>query len=205
MERLTALCLSSACEPETAWEDLVGRYGSGLRARVGSVLRRSGVLPRSEHVEEIVQEVYCRLLAGGGRRLRGCRATSESQVGAFLGRVAERVALDQLRAARAQKRGGDQAVHGPADEQAIDPRANPEELALGRERLRLFLERCGTLAGRRDYRRNARILALAVAGMSSGEIADVMGGALSARGIDGLLARVRRYVAKHARAAAAGL
>jgi DNA-directed RNA polymerase specialized sigma24 family protein len=204
MERLTGLCLSSACEPETAWEELIGRYGSRLRARVGSVLRRSGVLPRHEQVDEIVQEVYCRLLARGGSRLRDCRATSESQVGAFLGRVAERVALDQLRAARAQKRGGDQAAW-PADERAIDPRANPEELALGRERLRLFLERCGALAGRRDYRRNARILALAVAGMSSGEIASAMGGALSARSIDGLLARVRRYVAKHARAAATGL
>jgi DNA-directed RNA polymerase specialized sigma24 family protein len=205
MERLTGLCLSSACEPETAWEELIGRYGSGLRTRVGNVLRRSGVLPRSEQVEEIVQEVYCRLLSGGGRRLRDCRATSETQVGAFLGRVAERVALDQLRAARAQKRGGDQAAYFPADERAVDPRANPEELALGRERLRLFLERCGALAGRRDYRRNARILALAVAGMSSGEIASAMGGALSARSVDGLLARVRRYVAKHARAAATGL
>jgi DNA-directed RNA polymerase specialized sigma24 family protein len=205
MERLTGLCLSSARQPETAWEELIGRYGSGLRTRVGNVLRRSGVPPRHEHVEDIVQEVYCRLLAGGGRRLRHCRASSESQVGAFLGRVAERVALDQLRAARAQKRGGDQAVHLSAAERAVDPRANPEEVALGRERLRLFLERCGALAGRRDYRRNARILALAVAGMNSGEIASAMGGVLSARSIEGLLARVRRYVAKHARAAGGGL
>jgi DNA-directed RNA polymerase specialized sigma24 family protein len=220
MERLTALCLSSACEPETAWEDLVGRYGSGLRARVGSVLRRSGVLPHSEHVEEIVQEVYCRLLAGGGRRLQRCRATSESQVGAFLGRVAERVTLDQLRAARAQKRGGARAASQSAgeggqwgqpgwrsegDERAVDPRANPEELVLSRERLRLFLERCGALAGRRDYRRNARILALAVAGLNSGEIARAVGGALTARSIDGLLLRVRRYVSVHALDAAAAV
>jgi DNA-directed RNA polymerase specialized sigma24 family protein len=204
MGPLTELCFSSTSEPESAWEDLIGRYGAGLKARVGSVLRRSGVRPRSEHVEEIVQEVYCRLLAGGGRRLRRCRATSEGQVGAFLGRVAERVALDQLRAARAQKRGGDQGGAGAADERVADPRANPEELVLRRERLRLFLERCGALAGRRDHRRNTRILALAVAGWSSGEIARAVGGTLTARSIDGLLLRVRRCVAARAREAAGG-
>jgi len=231
MEPFAGLCFSSSSKPEAAWEELIGRFGAGLKARVGSVLRRSGVRPRSEHVEEIVQEVYCRLLAGGSRRLRRCRATSESQVGAFLGRVAERVALDQLRAARAQKRGGANAVVGapaavgaagalgsvgavdPVEaegwrrerwghrgghaERAVDPRANPEELVLSRERLRLFLERCGALAGRRDYRRNARILALAVTGMNSSEIALAVGGALTARSIDGLLLRVRRHVAAH--------
>ncbi len=213
MEPFVGLCFSSSSKPDAAWEELIGRFGAGLKARVGSVLRRCGVRPRDEHVEEIVQEVHCRLLAGGSRRLRRCRATSESQVGAYLGRVAERVALDQLRAARAQKRGGPSAAAeaegrqgewwgggGERGERAVDPRANPEELVLSRERLRLFLERCGALAGRRDHRRNARILALAVAGMNSGEIARAVGGALTARSIDGLLLRVRR----HARQAASG-
>jgi DNA-directed RNA polymerase specialized sigma24 family protein len=226
MEPFAGLGFSSSSQPEAAWEELIGRFGAGLKARVGSVLRRSGVRPHSEHVEEIVQEVYCRLLAGGSRRLRRCRATSESQVGAFLGRVAERVALDQLRAARAQKRGGGNAVAGapPAAvaeaegwrrepwghrgghaERAVDPRANPEELVLSRERLRLFLKRCGALAGRRDYRRNTRILALAFTGMNSTEIARAVGGALTARSIDGLLLRVRRHVAAHALDDVAGL
>jgi DNA-directed RNA polymerase specialized sigma24 family protein len=213
MEPFAGLCFSSSSKPDAAWEELIGRFGTGLKARVGSVLRRCGVRPRNDHVEEIVQEVYCRLLAGGSRRLRRCRATNESQVGAYLGRVAERVALDQLRAARAQKRGGPSAAvaaaeaeggqgewrggRGQRGERAVDPGANPEELVLSRERLRLFLERCGALAGRRDYRRNARILALAVAGMNSGEIARAVGGALTARSIDGLLLRVRRYAAAH--------
>ncbi len=213
MESFAGLCFTSTTEPEAAWEELIGRYGAGLKARVGSVLRRSGVRPRREQVEEIVQEVYCRLLAGGSRRLKRCRATTAGQVGAFLGRVAERVALDQLRAARAQKRGGDLAAHAPqvagaarggGDERAVDPRANPEELVLSRERVLLFLERCGALAGRRDHRRNARILALALAGFSSGEIARIVGGTLTPRGIDGVLCRLRRDVAAHGPAAAAG-
>src|ERR1700676_5290247 len=138
MEPFAGLCFSSSSKPDAAWEELIGRFGAGLKARVGSVLRRCGVRPRDEHVEEIVQEVYCRLLAGGSRRLRRCRATSESQVGAYLGRVAERVALDQLRAARAQKRGGPSAAvaaaeaegrqggwgggRGERGERAVDPR-----------------------------------------------------------------------------------
>lgn len=211
MEPFASLCCSSSSEPEAAWEDLIGRFGARIKARVGNVLRRCGVRPRCELVEEIVQEVYCRLLAGGSRRLRRCRATSECQVGAFLGRVAERVTLDHLRAARAQKRGGASAElpaieaagqpgdgwgrRAELDDRAVDPRANPEERVLSRERLRLFLERCGLLAGRRDQRRNAHILALAVAGMSSREIARAFGGALSARSIDGLLLRVRQSIA----------
>jgi DNA-directed RNA polymerase specialized sigma24 family protein len=205
MQLLAELCVSSAPRPEAAWEELISRFGPGLKKRVGRVLRRAGMRPRGEQVEELLQEVYCRLLAGGGRRIQNCRATSEPQVAAFLGRVAERVVLDQLRAARAQKRGRDQAASGGAGTCAIDPRANPEEQVLGDERVRLFLERCGTLAGRRDYRRNARILAMAVSGWSSAEIARTLGGALSARGVEGLLSRVRRDVADHARAAAASL
>jgi DNA-directed RNA polymerase specialized sigma24 family protein len=193
MEPWAALCDSLSSRPDAVWEQLVVRYGTGLKARVGSVLRRCGVPPWCDQVEEIVQEVYCRLLAGGGRRLLRCRASSDVQVAAFLGRVAERVTLDHLRAARALKRGGDQTDQGAMDERAIDPRANPEELVLGRERLRLFLERCGAAAGRGDQRRNARILALAVGGWSSHEIAGAVGGEISARRVTGLLRRMRRH------------
>ena len=78
MEPFAGLCFSSSSKPDAAWEELIGRFGTGLKARVGSVLRRCGVRPRNEHVEEIVQEVYCRLLAGGSRRLRRCRAGDRS-------------------------------------------------------------------------------------------------------------------------------
>lgn len=204
MEPFAGLCITSSSRPDSDWEELIHRYGGGIKARVGSVLRRAGTPPHRELIDEILQEVYCRLLDGGGRRLRRCRATSENQAAAFLGRVAERVALDQLRLARAQKRGGEMTRCGTADERA-DPGANPEERFLIRERLRLLLERCGALAGRKDYRRNARILAMAVDGWSNGDIARAVGGRCTARSIEGLLARVRRYTFAHARAAAASL
>jgi hypothetical protein len=206
MEPFAGLCItSSSSRLDTEWEGLIRRFGGGIRARVGGVLRRAGMRPHRDQIDEILQEVYCRLLDGGGRRLRRCRATSENQTAAFLGRVAERVALDQLRLARALKRGGEMTRRGVSDRALVDPRANPEERFLGRERLRLLLERCGVLAGRKDYRRNARILAMAAEGWSNGDIARVVGGRYTARSIEGLLARVRRYVVAHARAAAASL
>jgi DNA-directed RNA polymerase specialized sigma24 family protein len=87
--------------------ELLPHFAPGLKARIGKVLRRCGARKNREDVEEIVQDVYCHLLAEGGRRLRSGRATEERQIGAFLFKVAERVTLDQVRAARAQKRGGD--------------------------------------------------------------------------------------------------
>jgi DNA-directed RNA polymerase specialized sigma24 family protein len=180
-----------------AWEELIRRFGAGLRARVYLALRRVGSRPRGDEVEELVQEVYCRLLAGGCRRLGACRGRGDKVMGAYLGRVAERVVYDQVRAARALKRGGrcvlEQGVVGEdLAERAVDPGATPEEALLGEERLRLFLESCGALAGPRDRRRNARILALVLlGGWSSAEIARAARGKLSARSIESLVHRTR--------------
>jgi DNA-directed RNA polymerase specialized sigma24 family protein len=205
MQRLAELCFASVAGPESAWEELIRRFGPGLRARVGRVLRQAGVRPRREQVEELVQEVYCRLLDGGGRRIYSCRAVNDPQVAAFLGKVAERVVLDQLRAARALKRGREQAAADGAEKLVEDPRANPEERVLGHERVRMFLERCGALAGRRHSSRNARILVMSASGWTSEEIAAALGSGLTARCVEGLLPRVRRDVAAHGRAAAASL
>jgi glutathione S-transferase len=70
---------------------------------------------------------------------------------------------------------------------------------LRRERMRLLMERCGALAGRREVQRNARILVLAWNGWSSGEIARVVGGRVTARCIKSLLRRIRRRAAAEAR------
>jgi DNA-directed RNA polymerase specialized sigma24 family protein len=194
MELWMELCVQAG--PASAWEGLVARFGPGLRARIGAALRRAGVRPRAEQVEELAQEVYCHLLAGGGHRIRRCRAASDRQLAAFLGRVAERVVLDQLRAARALKRGRDRLTEGDPDASAPDPRDNPEERLLVHERVRQLLRRCGGVDGQRDYRRNARILALAAAGWRSDEISRALGGALSRRGVEGVLRRQRRHVAR---------
>lgn len=191
---------------EAVWEELVRRYGRLLTLCVCRVLRARGVHPSPDLVEEMVQEAYVRLLTRGERRLEQCRAEGEKQVIVYLARVAERVALDELRAANARKRGAGVLVPLGSREAApaataVDPGETPEVLALRRELRRLLLEVCGALPGRANHggrRRNLRILRLALLeGWSSREIARAEGGRLAASTVDTVVHRARRLLARH--------
>jgi RNA polymerase sigma factor (sigma-70 family) len=175
---------------------LVDRHAAGLRRRVRRTLAGAGARVRAEQVEEVVQEVYCRLLAGEGRRLRGCRAGSERALAAYLGRMAERVALDHLRTAAAAKRGGGRLVEvGPEEvaERAADPAASPEERLLAAERRREFLRRCQVLARPGLARRDARIAVLALLdGWTCGEIAAAAGGRMTTGSVASVVHRMRQ-------------
>ena len=176
------------------WEEIIIRHRARLRCRVRRTLQRAGVRPRADQVEELTQDVYCRLLARGARRLAACRGESESEIGAYLGKAAERVVFDQLRAARALKRGGRCVCEAAADdaEQVIDPAGSPEERLLAAERRQQLLARCGALAGLRFTRRGARVLELALlCGWSGADIAGALGEA-TPRGVEQLLRELRR-------------
>lgn len=192
---------------EAVWEELVRRYGTLLALRICQVLRAWGQEPSPEQVEEMVQEVYVRLLTRGARRLEQCRAQSEKQVVVYLARVAERVVLDELRAASAWKRGSgvlvplDPAETSPAAK-TVDPGETPDVVAMRREIRRLLLqvgrslhERADT---RGDRRRNLRILRLAlIEGWSSREIVRAEGGRLAASTVDTVVHRARRLLLAH--------
>lgn len=189
---------------EAVWEELVRRYGRLLTLCVCRVLRASGVHPAPDLVEEMVQEAYLRLLTRGERRLEQCRAEGEKQVVVYLARVAERVALDELRATSARKRGYGVLVPlgsreaGPAAA-AVDPGETPDVLALRGEIRRLLLRVCRSLPERADTRgerrRNLRILRLAlIEGWSSREIVRAEGGRLAASTVDTVVHRARRLL-----------
>lgn len=181
------------------WEEFLVRFSGRLRAGVRRGLRRAGLDGRSGDLDDIVQEVYCKLLDRGGRNLRRCRGGGEREVGAYLGRVAETVAIDHLRAARASKRGRARLVSsGPRPgqgivERALDPGLSPEERLLGRERRRMFLATCLAAAGRHSRRRDCRIFLLAVfRGLTSREISERLGRGMSPSGVDSLVSRMRK-------------
>lgn len=189
-------------------DDLVQRYGSYLRRAVYRALRAAGVrLHRGEPepVDELMQEVYCRIFAAEGRCLQQCRAGSTGQVAAFLARVAERVVFDHLRRGAAEKRG--RALLADWDEPegtalrpvAVDPAASPEERLLGEERRRQLFDRFarnGHLPARPHWERDLRILHLAlVEGWSSPEISERFGGRLAPSSVDSLIHRLRRRLA----------
>jgi DNA-directed RNA polymerase specialized sigma24 family protein len=186
------------------WEELVGRFGQGLRCRVRQTLRRSGVAVSPEHLDDLTQEIYCRLLADGSRRLTGCRGRSAGQVGAYLGRLAERVVFDQLRLARAVKRGGRLAIEvGLAGrrgaQQVADPAAGPEERVLLGERCGRVRRCCATLGGQQAVLVVELVLA---AGFTTPEIAAALGGGVTPQAVRRLISTVRRRLRRPRRAPA---
>lgn len=187
---------------ETDWEELIRCYGPLVRGQVHRSLRGAGFRPEPEQVDERVQEVYCRLLTGGARRLRLLRRWSEGQVVSYLSKVAQGVVLDELRSRAAVKRGGGfpVALVGRLREianRAVDPRGTPEDQALLREGRRVVLARCHSLLDpklcQEDRERSLRILRRALLdGWTGEEIVRAEGGRLAASTIHALVHRVRR-------------
>ncbi len=183
------------------FDDLVQRHGRTLRGRVRKALVRRGLPARDDHAQELVQEVYCRLLENRGQRWRACRGRTDQQVAAYLNKVAERVVLDHLRSSAASKRGADfliPAGDGPGQlPEVADPGASPEDRLLSQERRREFLALCRAAARGRAQRRNFRILRLALLeGHSSREIAALVDGKLTPSGIDTVVHRLRARLAR---------
>lgn len=202
MEHLHAADLLFRCAAggdSRAWEEFRDRFEGRLRAGILATLRRHGASTVPEDREDLLQEVYCRLLSHGGRILKRCRGGSEVEVAGYLRRVAESVVIDHLRAVSATKRGRcrlTEAGEGGGTallERAPDPAPSPEQRALHAELRRLFLARSRRAAGRRDPRRNLRILCLALLeGWTSREIARRLGGGVSVGTVDSLIHRMRQ-------------
>ena len=184
-----------------AWENLVVRFGAKIRAGVVNGLVRSGIRPRKEMVDDLAQDVYCKLLADGRRALRACCEASPQSIGAYLRRTAERVALDFARARGAVKRGGDLLVSLQETVDCRGDRALPvtpptaEHRLLVEEEKKEFLGRCRSVVRGRHPQRDYKVLQLAyVEGLSSREIAGCIG--LSTNGVDSILYRSRQRLAE---------
>ena len=90
---------------EAAWRQFLEMFGAALSAGVRKVARQAGLPGDPANREELLQEVYCRLLENEGRILLECRGESAPAVAAYLRRVAASAAVDRLRLLTAIKRG----------------------------------------------------------------------------------------------------
>jgi DNA-directed RNA polymerase specialized sigma24 family protein len=195
----------------SAWEELFHRYDPLVRGQLHRRLRCGGAPPEAEQVDERAQEVYCRLLAGGARRLRLLRRSSEGQVVSYLTRIVRGVIADEIRARAAVKRGGGGRILArlcEIAERAVDPRGTPEDDALFRDGRRVVLARCRSLLdpnlGQEDRRRSLRILRRALLdGWTGEEIRQAEGGRLAASTIHSLVHRVRRRLVAPSRGSGA--
>lgn len=182
---------------EAFWEELVRRHGETLKVRIRGILRAAGIDPGPERLEEMVQEVYFRLLSRGMKHLnRG--VDNRDLVPAYMARIAERVAIDEVRAHRSGRHTKVRWVPVDPENLVADSSSNPEDRFLRAEKRRLFLDRCRAVAalGRENQRRNFRILHLAfLEGWSSREIARAEG-RLAASTVDTVVSRARRLLEK---------
>jgi DNA-directed RNA polymerase specialized sigma24 family protein len=165
----------------------------------GALVRRGG--PFGEDLlEELVQEVWCRLLAGDRRALRDYRGGCDREAAAYLRRIAAAVVADRLRAERASKRRPLRLVrlepplveHG----RLADRSGCPERRLLARERIRRLERLCGELVAGRRRRERLIVARLAlVEGSSSGEIVAHLGAPWTVSRVNSFLFRLRRRLA----------
>ena len=181
---------------EAGWEDIVREHEGMMRARIWRLFERVGQQPRKELVEEIVQEVYCRLFGDARRRWRG---TTVRELLAYMGIIAERTVVDHLRKIQAEKRTGIREVYlgRRRIEQIPDPRDPEQDLLLAESRTAV-LRRCRDLPARSGRRRNVWVARLALLeGWTNQEIAQAAGGRLSPDNVAILVHRLRRRLARH--------
>ena len=96
-----------ATERDTeTWRQFLDRFDRPLAIRVRRTLQRFDARISEDEHQDLLQETYCRLLEGQGRRLQGCRGEVEAAIAAYLSRVADSVVVDHLRSRQAAKRGG---------------------------------------------------------------------------------------------------
>lgn len=182
-----------------AWNEFRSRYEARLVAGVRRGLRRTGLWNPPVELEDLLQEVYCKLLDNDGRCLLRCRGGAEEAISAYLGRIAETVAIDRVRAEIAAKRGRGQTVSYPKDWgyfDSVDPALGPEQRLLKRESSSVFVKRCREVVGPRQANRDVRVLYLAcIEGWCSRDIARALGQGLTASSIDSLVHRARKRLA----------
>jgi RNA polymerase sigma factor (sigma-70 family) len=183
------------------WPALVERHGERVRRAVRRALAALDERGDADRVDDLVQEVWCRLLERERTGRRGVRGASDGEIAAYLARVAASVVVDALRAAGAAKRRPRGFVRLDAGGDAVQPvdrRSCPLRRLLARERLRGHLALCRALVGARNRSERLRIVHLAVvSGLTSREIAARLGGRWTPGGIDSLLFRLRRRLAAH--------
>lgn len=184
------------------WSRFIERFGTRLTMGVRRAFRRAGIFPSPADIEDLLQEVYCKLLERGGRVLRNCRGRHGKEVRAYLGRVAESVVLDYLRASAAEKRGKDLVIQQKPEQDfeicdlIADRGPSPEERTLNRERRDLLFSRCRRKSSGGSATKDLWVLYLAFfEGWTSREISGHLKDGLTPGLVDCAVHRLRKRLA----------
>ena len=184
-------CLASGKSDD--WRAFVDRYGWQIRNIVRLKALRCGLRLDEPDQQEMVQELYCRLLALPDWRFHG---RTDAELWSFLSQVCRNLAVDFWRSWTAHKRLAVEKLP-PENLRLPSQVAGPEERLLGKERRKHFLERCLEIVRCDRMVMELRVLRMAfLEGWTSREIARHFHDGLSAEQVDALVYRFRRHLAK---------
>jgi RNA polymerase sigma factor (sigma-70 family) len=199
---------TAACAGHHFWNEFARLRGRELERCVATAMRRVGWRPDPVEVDELVQEVYCRVLEPGSPAAPGSWPTA--QLWGYLHRIARSVAVDALRTRAARKRGGCPAGERElrpcgvtALEERVAPGPDPEQQLLARERASALRCRVRELGGDEHGTRNVRILELsAIEGCTAAEVSIRLAGTITPSSVHTIIHRIRRQLAAPPRLAA---
>lgn len=179
------------------WHEFLRLYAPRIRTAIRRAFDRHGACLGQGDLEELFQELFCRLLVGAQRRR--FRGRADVHLWAYLGQIAHSLAMDMRRAAHAHKRRMKVIRYNELQEDIADKlvtdEVSPEMRILEDERWRVFLTRCHDLLnGDRTLKVRALQLALRQ-GLTSRQVARRLGGGIRAEQVDQLIYRVRRRLA----------
>lgn len=182
--QLIRQCAGGEEETETWY-----RFFERLRPRIQGVLKvtlqSNGHFPTRMLVEDLEQEVYCRLLERDRAVLRRFRGATQGEAGEYLNRVVRSVALDYLIHARASKRTPppELVVQGKKEKPWIPYACNlvfrvaPERFFLRRDALRRFWSVCARVVGSVNTAEKLKVLRQAwIEGMSTRDMVEASRG-----------------------------
>ncbi|MCP4203646.1 MAG: sigma-70 family RNA polymerase sigma factor [bacterium] len=173
------------------WQELIKRHGAEVRRTVRRAAARHGLPLTGPDLDEMVQDLYCRLLAVRRRSFRG---RSEYELWRYVMCVAQSLVVDRQRLQGARKRRHSMSP-SPADPSRLpSPKLDPEERLLKKERRKVFYRRCFEVV-RCGLELRALKMAL-LEGWSSRDVARELRGGLSADRVDRLVYLLRRHLAR---------
>lgn len=178
---------------DDAWQDFDRRFGKRLELLMETMLRRFGLRAQEEDVEELVQDLYLRVLRVCRRAPACFRGRCPEEVWSYFVVVARHLVSNRVRDASRHKR--NPVMHCPLAAQmagVVSGERSPEERIFSNQLLRLFLARCRRELRGIHVRRQLIVLRLAcVEGWSSREIAHHLDG-VTPQAVDSLVRRMRQ-------------
>lgn len=183
-----------AAAPESLASPAEAHLGRQIRSAVVHALTLFDERRWRELVDDLTQEVWCRLLER--RALARCRAACDATRRRYLRTIATHVVVDAMRSRGARKRQPAALLSLDAARCELAHRAapgySPERRLLAREELRALVRLCREIVGNGSPER-WRVVRLGLfEGRPSSEIACGLGGRWSVLAIDSFLARLRR-------------